>query len=262
MDEQVKVYLEKYPAEIADMFLALRRLVYDSAPSDLTETMWARLPSYCAGEKFVRLIPFKDHINIEARAVVQHRDALSGCKITPKGMLQVFVGQQIPEDVLKRFFAETLGNGRGGKFVYRELIEKMIEKQPYARLQEPCSEAEIAAAEQYVGFAFPDELKDLLRETNGDRWLLMSAQGIWEHAKMNREIYPEFLEPEEFEEKINRHVFFATNGCGDYYCYRVLPNGETDASAIYLWEHELFESRVAARDMAELITKYYNGEIG
>ena len=110
MDEQVKVYVEKYPAEVADMFLALRRLVYDSAPVDVMETMWARLPSYCVGENFVRLIPFKDHINIEARAVVQHRDALSGYKITPKGMLQVFVGQEIPADVLKQVFAETLGD--------------------------------------------------------------------------------------------------------------------------------------------------------
>lgn len=146
--------------------------------------------------------------------------------------------------------------------MYRELLEKLLKEQPYAQLQEPCPEEEIAEAERYVGFAFPDELKDLLRETNGDRWLLLSAKGMMEHVKMNREIYPEFLEPDEFAEKIDRHVFFASNGCGDYFCYRVLPNGETDASAIYIWEHELFEIRKIAKDMVELITKYYTGEIG
>lgn len=146
--------------------------------------------------------------------------------------------------------------------MYRELLEGLLKEQPYAKIQEPCSEEEISAAEQCVGFAFPPELKNLLRETNGDRWLLLSAEGMMEHVKMNREIYPEFFEPEEFEEKINRHVFFATNGCGDYYCYRVLPNGETDASAIYIWEHELFETREVAKTMAELITRYYTGEIG
>ena len=31
--------------------------------------MWAKLPTYYVGESFVRLIPFKDHINIEAKAV-------------------------------------------------------------------------------------------------------------------------------------------------------------------------------------------------
>ena len=66
---------------------------------------------------------------------------------------------------------------------------------------------------------------------------------------------------DEFEEKVNRFVYFASNGCGDYYCYRVLPNGETDASAIYIWEHELFEVREVAKDIPDLIIKYYNNEV-
>ena len=57
----------------------------------------------------MRLIPFKDHINIEAKAILEHQEVLSGYKVTPKGMLQVFVKQEIPEDVLKKIFAETLG---------------------------------------------------------------------------------------------------------------------------------------------------------
>ena len=63
------------------------------------------------------------------------------------------------------------------------------------------------------------------------------------------------------KKKVNRNIYFATNGCGDYYCYRVLPNGETDTSAIYIWEHELFEIREVAKDLIDLIKKYYNDEI-
>ena len=111
--------------------------------------------------------------------------------------------------------------------MYRELIEKLIEGHSWAKLQEPCSERDITKAEEYVGFSFPEELKALLRETNGDRNFLLSAEEIISNTKNNREIFPEFLEAEEFEEKVNRFVFFATNGCGDYYCYRVLENGET-----------------------------------
>ena len=85
----------------------------------------------------------------------------------------------------------------------------------------------------------------------------LSAERIAEHVKTNREIYPEYLEPDEFEEKVNRFVYFATNGCGDYYCYRVLENGMTDDSAIYVWEHELFETREVAKDIPDLITRYY-----
>lgn len=145
--------------------------------------------------------------------------------------------------------------------MYRELIGNFIRGHDWAKLQEPCSEQEIAEAEKYVGFAFPEELKALLRETNGDHWLLLSAEEIIDHVKTNREIFPEYLDPDEFEEKINRHVFFAANSCGDYYCYRVLSDDSTDSSAIYIWEHELFEIRKVARDIADLISRYYNDEI-
>lgn len=145
--------------------------------------------------------------------------------------------------------------------MYRELIARLIRDHNWARLQEPCSEKEIQKAEEYVGFSFPEELKALLRETNGDRWLLLSAGEIIEHVKTNRQIMAEYLEPNEFEEKVNRFVYFASNGCGDYYCYRVLPNGNTDASAIYIWEHELFEIRKVADNISDLIIKYYNDEI-
>ena len=145
--------------------------------------------------------------------------------------------------------------------MYRELIGTLIEGHHWAKLQEPCSENDIKRAENYVGFAFPKELKALLRETDGDQWLLLSAEQIIDHVKTNREIFPEYLESDEFEEKVNRFVPFATNGCGDYYGYRVLENGDTDASSICIWEHELFEIREAAKDIADLITKYYSNEV-
>ena len=145
-------------------------------------------------------------------------------------------------------------------FMYRELIEKFIKGHKWAKVQQGCDEHQISSAEEYVGYKFPDELKNLLRETNGDHWFLLSTEEIINNVKSNREIYPEYLDINEFEEKINRYIFFATNGCGDYYCYRILPDGEADTSAIYIWEHELFEIRKVADNIADLITKYYNNE--
>lgn len=49
MNEQVEIYIEKYPVEIIDMFKSLRRLIYDSVCVDLVETLWAKLPSYYVG---------------------------------------------------------------------------------------------------------------------------------------------------------------------------------------------------------------------
>lgn len=108
MNEQVKEYLEKFPCEITDLFVSLRRLIYDSVKAEVEETLWAKLPSYYVGDSFVRLIAFKDHINIEAKAVMEHKEELTDYKITPKGMLQIFVNQDVPIDVLKQIFAETL----------------------------------------------------------------------------------------------------------------------------------------------------------
>lgn len=108
MNEQVQSYIGKYPPAVIELFRQLRQAVIDSAPCAPEETLWARLPSYYVGDAFVRLIPFKDHINVEASAILLCRDELPGCKITPKGMLQLYPGQEIPHDVLAKIFARTL----------------------------------------------------------------------------------------------------------------------------------------------------------
>lgn len=108
MNEQVKEYIDKYPSEIIDMYNNLRKMIFDSVSCQLEETLWARLPSYYVGESFVRLIPFKDHINIEAQAIIHHKEELACYKITPKGMLQIYLKQDIPYEVLKLIFVETL----------------------------------------------------------------------------------------------------------------------------------------------------------
>lgn len=110
MNEQVKEYIEKYPSEIVALFSKLRQLIYDSTSTEPNETLWAELPSYYVGESFVRLIPFKDHINIEANAITEHKEELTGYKITPKGMLQIYTHQSIPKEILAQIFIETLVN--------------------------------------------------------------------------------------------------------------------------------------------------------
>lgn len=108
MNKDVQEYIEKYSDDIRELYLNLRKLVLDSVSVEIEEKLWAKLPSYYVGENFVRLIPFKDHINIEAKALVQYKDKFADYKMTPKGMLQVFVNQDILEDVLLRVFRESL----------------------------------------------------------------------------------------------------------------------------------------------------------
>lgn len=108
MNEDIQDYIKKYCVDIQDYFIDLRKLIIQSVPCEIEEKLWAKLPSFYVGEKFIRIIPFKDHINIEARAILEHKQQLEQFKITPKGMLQIYLNQDMPDNVLITIFNETL----------------------------------------------------------------------------------------------------------------------------------------------------------
>jgi poly(A) polymerase Pap1 len=108
MNDEVQSYMIKYSDEIQSLFLKVRRIVMQSVPCELEEKMWAKLPSYYLGKKFIRIIPFKDHLNIEAKAVTEYSEILKQYNITPKGMLQITLDKEITEDILKTVFNKTL----------------------------------------------------------------------------------------------------------------------------------------------------------
>lgn len=107
MKEDIYNYLEKYGKQTKQRFCMLYELIYESTSRNIEEKLWAKLPSFYVDDNFIRIIPFKDHINIEAKSVIFHKDELSGYKITPKGMLQIFHNQQIPRELLKIIFQES-----------------------------------------------------------------------------------------------------------------------------------------------------------
>lgn len=108
MKEEILNYIESFDEKTKERFNMLYELIYESSTKSIDEKLWAKLPSFYVEDKFVRIIPFKDHINVEAKAVLSHKDELSEYKITPKGMLQVFHKQQVPCELLKIIFAESL----------------------------------------------------------------------------------------------------------------------------------------------------------
>lgn len=108
MNEKVKEYLSKYSTEINNLFILLRELIYKSVNYKIEETLWAKIPSYYVNESFIRIIPFKDHINIEAKSILDNINLLNGYKITTKGMLQLYIKQEVPLDILLKIFSETL----------------------------------------------------------------------------------------------------------------------------------------------------------
>lgn len=153
--------------------------------------------------------------------------------------------------------------------MYREMILKLSQGNKWVQIQPPCPEEEIEAAENVVGHPFSRELKGLLREFNGDSWCLLSAKQIIENVERNRAIllplFRKNFSKEEYLDRIDRFLFFATNGCGDYYGYRAGQDGLVHTSVIYLWEHENIGElccwRPVASGLTNFITRYYNGEI-
>ena len=95
MKEDIDKYLENFEEQTKQRFSILYRLIYESTTQNINEILWAKIPSFYVDNNFVRLIPFKDHINVEAKAVIYHKEELSEYKITPKGMLQIFHNQQV-----------------------------------------------------------------------------------------------------------------------------------------------------------------------
>ncbi len=138
--------------------------------------------------------------------------------------------------------------------MFRELIAEYSKDCKYVRIQKPATTEQIKAAEKEIGCYFPAELISLLNELNGDNWLLFSIDEIINTIKTVREAF------EEDYFGIEKHLFFAGNGCGDYYCYKIL-DGKADMTSIYMWEHETNETHKVASNITELIKQYYNDEI-
>lgn len=107
MIQEIEQYLEKDPEEIVMLFKKIREIVFSIEDITLEEKMWAKLPSYYCGGKFVRIIPFKDHINIEADGLSKRASDFTNFKFTPKGMLQIKPNQVIDAEILKMGFLDT-----------------------------------------------------------------------------------------------------------------------------------------------------------
>ncbi len=58
---------------------------------------------------------------------------------------------------------------------------------------------------------------------------------------------------------LDRLLFVAGNGCGDYYSYKI-EDGEISSTALYRWDHEENSITLVASDLADLIDKYYTDQ--
>ena len=138
--------------------------------------------------------------------------------------------------------------------MYIELIQEFISENKYISIQPSASRKQIAEAEMAMKVIFPDEIKQMLSELNGDKWLCFSCDEIVKNNIETRKYLSEYYDG------LDNLLFIAGNGCGDYYGY-IIEDGSCVDGKIIMWEHETNEIHIVADSLQMLIHRYYSDEI-
>ncbi len=107
----------------------------------------------------------------------------------------------------------------------------------------------------------PDDLRNLLRETNGVRtWhsrILRSAEEILEEnlRSRNNDVLAEIYMP------FDSLLFFADAGNGDQFAYAIKRAGAIRRTDRFVWDHEDDSRRCIAPSLATFIEGWMTGRI-
>lgn len=138
--------------------------------------------------------------------------------------------------------------------MFLELLKPFMADNKYIKPNPPATREMISLAEESMGVAFPDELKALLSEFDGNRYLCFSCNEIVETNQGTRQGLSEYYDG------LYDLLFVAGNGCGDYYGYRI-ANKVCISDSVIIWEHETNETHEVAKSLAETIELYYTDQI-
>lgn len=136
---------------------------------------------------------------------------------------------------------------------WKTLLRQYTDKITYMKLNPPATESAITEIEEKLRLKLPSDLASLLRECNGDDFLLLSAEQILEINLMLRTF--DFCMP------LDCFLFFGGNGCGDYYGYPITREDGIRDGDVFLWNHENDSREWKASGLEDAIIEYYNSEI-
>jgi len=157
-------------------------------------------------------------------------------------------------DMKSTFYAASIWSFKWRVDMWIEKISAYMANNRYIKPQRGADSAIIKEAERKLKVSFPAELKSLLLEINGDNYLLFSVEQIVENNLDSRKVLGEVYDG------LDRLLFIAGNGCGDYYSYQII-DGEVISSQIVRWDHEVNSTVSVACNLTEMIEKYYAGQI-
>ena len=142
--------------------------------------------------------------------------------------------------------------------MWRELISKLSED---CEFDSPATFTEILAVEESLGVTLPDELKNLLKETNGvsDKY---GSGLVWSAERIQQDNI-EFRTTEDFKDlymPFESLLFFADAGNGDQFAFTVL-NGEIRRNDIFVWNHENDSRTWAASNLKQYLEWWLSGKL-
>jgi SMI1-KNR4 cell-wall len=130
-----------------------------------------------------------------------------------------------------------------------------------ATFSEPAQEQALLSAESQLGMRLPQELRELLAESNGvlgeyDLALIWPIERIVADNRL-------FREDESFRDlymPFDGLLFFADAGNGDQFAFTV-AGGQVRRPDIFVWDHEEDSRRWLANDLRDYLEGWLSGRI-
>ncbi|MEU6038133.1 SMI1/KNR4 family protein [Actinomadura sp. NPDC047616] len=135
--------------------------------------------------------------------------------------------------------------------MWRKLIGRLYGDAEFAA---PASDEEIDEIARRLGQAVPDELRELLRQTNGVRAEYGSGL-VWSAQEIIKE-NTEFRGSADFAElymPFDQLMFIGDNGGGDQFAYVRGPSGRPDD--VFVWDHETDERKWIANSLEDYLQR-------
>lgn len=148
------------------------------------------------------------------------------------------------------------GGPMGGAAVWRELIGRLYDDAEFAA---PAPDDEIDQIERRLGQPVPDDLRELLRQTDGARADYGSGL-VWSVREIV-ETNLEFRQSADFAElykPFDQLMFLGDNGGGDQFANVQVP--EERPGEIFVWDHETDERKWVAKSLADYLERRANSE--
>ncbi len=106
MPNDVAHYVSSFPNSIQERYQQLVALL-ESKDIHIEPYLWAGVPTFQTSNRYVRFILFKDHININTSLGISVLELKPPYKVTPKGMVQLFLDDPMDEAFFKLLFCNV-----------------------------------------------------------------------------------------------------------------------------------------------------------